>query len=132
MHPRPRNHILRHHGRSTTRTPAAASINPVKVDPAITAPAGTRTVTQLPAALEALLQDGFAGSLSDEIQVYEEQKDETAEEEVHVEELVVALGDVLRDDLGHGEGEAQDDEDLAVQSGDHGLKGVTEKVFFLI
>ena len=62
-----------------------------------------------------------------EVDVDEEEEEEGAEEEVDVEELVVAVRDVVRDDLGHGEGQAQDDQDLAVEGRDHGLQRVPRK-----
>lgn len=60
----------------------------------------------------------------DEVNVDEEEEDEAAQEQVDVEQLVIAVRDVVRDHLGHGEGEAEDDENFAVEGGDHCLEGV--------
>ena len=43
-----------------------------------------------------------------------EEEEEAAQEEIDVEELVVALGHVHRDDLSQGQRQAQDHQDLAV------------------
>ena len=56
-----------------------------------------------------------------------EEEEEAAQEEVDVEELVVALGHVHRDDLGQGQRQAQDHQDLAVQRRHDGLQGVAEE-----
>ena len=56
-----------------------------------------------------------------------EEEEEAAQEEIDVEELVVALGHVHRDDLGQGQRQAQDHQDLAVQRRHDRLQGVAEK-----
>ena len=55
-----------------------------------------------------------------------EEEEEAAQEEIDVEQLVVALGHVHRDDLGQGQRQAQDHQDLAVKRRHDGLQGVTE------
>ena len=61
-----------------------------------------------------------------QVHVDDQQEDEAAHEEVDIEELVVAGGNLVRDDLGHGEGQAQNHEDLAIQGGHDGLQRITE------
>ena len=55
-----------------------------------------------------------------------EEEEEAAQEEVDVEELVVALRHVDRDDLGQGQRQAQDHQDLAVEGRHDGLQGIAK------
>ena len=41
--------------------------------------------------------------------------------------LIISFRHVVGDDLGHGEGQTQDDQDLAVEGRDGGLQRIAEK-----